>query len=63
MTKLAETRDLLHAELIRNQIVRSCLNCECFDKKQDKCLHFDLKPPAHVIVFSCVTEWIGEIPF
>jgi hypothetical protein len=63
MTKLAETRDLLHADLIRNQIVRSCLNCECFDKQKGECLEFKMRPPAEVIVFSCKENWIGETPF
>ena len=40
-SNLAETRDLLHRELIRTVVVKSCLNCECFDKKKDQCLEFN----------------------
>ena len=61
-SNLAETRDLLHRELIRTDVVTSCLNCECFDKKTEQCLEFNQRPPAEVIVFGC-PEWIQAIPF
>lgn len=61
-SNLAETRDLLHRDLIRTVVVKSCLNCECFDKKKDHCLEYNQRPPADVIVFGC-PGWIQEIPF
>jgi hypothetical protein len=62
-SNLAATRDLLHKELIQTQVVRSCLNCECFDKKKGECLEFEMRPPAEVIVFSCGAPWVAELPF
>lgn len=55
-------KQITHESLIRTQQVASCWNCECFDKKSEICLEFNMRPPAKVIVFGC-EEWEGEIPF
>lgn len=40
----------------------SCLDCEHWDHKGDKCVKFGTKPPAKVIVHKCSSFEI-DIPF
>jgi hypothetical protein len=54
---------IMHREMIDRQMLQSCINCESWDSKIETCLHFKMKPPAKVIVFSCGEQWLGEIPF
>lgn len=56
--------DVFHEHLIDAQIFRSCLNCDNYNKEADICNHYNAKPPAHVIVYSCKTSaYIQAPPF
>ncbi len=66
-----DTKDFLHKELIQNQIIKSCLNCDNWysappykDKKLpiNTCGKYNMHPPVEVIVFGC-PDWKGLIPF
>jgi len=53
----------LHKALVQQLVVRSCLNCENFDEKQETCsLTQGKKPPATIVVFGCI-QWTQHIPF
>lgn len=52
----------VHQKLVDNFILRTCLNCECFDPHGETCLQFRVKPPAKVLVFGC-EKWLPDIPF
>jgi hypothetical protein len=49
--------------LIENSIDRSCLNCGLFDAGKEICRNWGVRPPAEIIVFSCIEEWEKDIPF
>lgn len=51
-----------HRRLVENDAVHCCLNCEHFDKQNDQCATYQVKPPCEVIVYGC-DEWEPEIPF
>ena len=55
-----------HEKLVVKQLVKSCYNCEHFDKEDlggsETCVIWSVRPPAKVIVFGCA-DWEGEIPF
>ncbi len=59
----SEQKDQLHRALIKDCTVHSCLNCELFDAKIERC---SLAPshalPATVVVFGC-KSWTQYIPF
>lgn len=63
LRQIAAAEKVMHQEFLDRQVLRSCLNCESFQEKTETCIHFKIKPPARVIVFSCGDQWIGEIPF
>ena len=54
---------LLHEELVKTCTIQTCLNCENYLEKAERCT---LAPayslPAQVIVFGC-PKWIPMIPF
>lgn len=53
----------MHQRLVKNQIVRSCLNCIQFNPKTEGCdLAGGQRPPAEVIVYAC-NLWDQDIPF
>lgn len=57
----SEQKETLHQALVRDSIVRTCLNCEMFEN--EKCLLAPtFKLPAKVIVFGC-PKWTMSIPF
>ena len=48
---------------MREGALRSCLNCEQFNKITEGCaIAGDQRPPATVIALGC-SEWIFDIPF
>lgn len=48
---------------LREGSIRSCCNCEQFNKKTEGCLlGGDQRPPALVIALGC-DSWEQEIPF
>ena len=48
--------------LINSNFWTTCLNCDEWDSSNEKCLTYDQRPPATVIVKGC-QEWIMLIPF
>lgn len=40
----------------------TCLDCEHWDHQGDKCVKFNMKPPATVIVNKC-DDFTPDIPF
>ncbi len=52
-----------HKQAINDGIFQSCLNCEQWKTKENKCEKFGVTPPAEVIVFSCGKDWMIDIPF
>lgn len=40
----------------------TCLNCEHWDQKGQRCLHYEQVPPPRVIVTGC-KNWLATIPF
>ena len=57
-----EVRPVLHKQLILQQVVHSCLNCEEFDEEKDQCIIVNLTPPAKILVYGC-PKWTPSIPF
>jgi hypothetical protein len=59
----SDTEQLLHEELIKNYVIRSCINCSNFIKLTERCT---LAPtyglPAKVVVFGC-PKWDMDLPF
>lgn len=59
----SDTEQLLHEELIKNCVIRSCINCTNLVKLTERC---SLAPTYHlpmkVIVFGC-PKWIVDLPF
>lgn len=55
--------DEFHRELIKRQLIFSCVNCISFLPKDNTCLKYKAKPPPTVIVFSCGEGWEGDLPF
>ena len=58
--------DIVHEKLIASAVFRSCLNCDHwlgFDKSEKPCNKFKVLPPPKVIVFSCIQDWVEQIPF
>lgn len=53
---------LLQEQAMHNGIVQSCINCESWLKAEDKCIRYDVKPPATVIYYGC-EKWEYNIPF
>lgn len=58
-----ETSYELHRELVNAFVVPSCLNCMFFSAKTEQCGEFKMRPPVQVLVFSCKTNWMEDIPF
>lgn len=59
----SEQSNRLHRELITSCIIQTCLNCEYFDEKPERCSLAPTYPlPAKVVVFGC-PKWIPLIPF
>jgi hypothetical protein len=53
------------AQAVRTQIMQlipSCITCEHFAERDEKCKLVDRRPPAHVIAFGC-ESWTNEVPF
>ena len=57
-----EVRPILHQQLILQQVVKSCLNCEEFDNEKDQCVIVNVTPPAKILVYGC-PKWTPSIPF
>lgn len=55
--------DRFHKQMIEAGTFQSCLNCDQFKVKENKCEKFGVTPPAEVIVFSCGKDWALDIPF
>ena len=53
----------LHENLIAKQMIMSCFNCEYMDKATELCSVYNVRPPLHVLIYSCREAWMGEIPF
>lgn len=43
-------------------VLITCANCEAYDRKNDQCAQFKVRPPVDVIVIGC-EEWEQAIPF
>ncbi len=56
-------RAIMQQELLDNDVLHSCLNCEYWIEKDDKCERYNLTPPPKIIVFSCGEGWTYRIPF
>lgn len=52
----------LQQSLITNGQLPTCTSCEQWNKKEEKCELYQMRPPANVIVVGCPT-WIHTIPF
>jgi len=61
-SKQPEQECKLHEELIYCGIVRSCLNCELFNRDLETCQLAGARPPVKVVVFGC-PKWTLDIPF
>jgi len=62
-SSIEELNSQLHKELVAHYIVRSCLNCENFDKRKEQCdLAPGQRPPAEILVYGCI-KWEMLIPF
>ena len=51
----------LHQELIKYDVVISCLNCY-YRTDVETCAKYNCKPPDKVLVYGC-DEWLVDIPF
>jgi hypothetical protein len=59
----SEDTKKLHEALVYDCIIRTCLNCEFFNKEAERCGNFPASPvPAKVLVFGC-PQWMPFIPF
>lgn len=57
-----DQRGGLHIGLIREQVVRSCLNCDHWASQLEQCDMYKQRPPATTIVMGC-PMWTPDIPF
>ena len=57
-----QIRPILHQQLIKQQVVHSCLNCLEFDDETEHCTVVNVTPPAKVLVYGC-PKWTPDIPF
>jgi len=51
-----------HIELILTGVLRTCVTCDNFDKKNELCKLCMLRPPAEVIATGC-PQYEEQIPF
>lgn len=40
----------------------TCANCEAWDRDNDQCGQYKMRPPVDVIIIGC-DQWEQEIPF
>jgi len=62
LSEFKPTNDESHRELVKRQMIFSCLNCISFTAA-GKCLKYKATPPPTVIVYSCGPDWEGDLPF
>jgi hypothetical protein len=74
MTTQEQSFQLIHRKLVDDATFHSCLNCEHWsengigvqygtkERGQEKCMKYEQRPPAEVIVFGC-PDWLYDIPF
>lgn len=58
-----EIRKMFFKELLDQNIIQSCLNCEHWNSHKEKCDKFQDTPPSQIIVFSCGKDWKANVPF
>jgi hypothetical protein len=53
------------AQMLPEEVVKSCLSCDTFNEETEVCSKFNARPPARVIAFSCgdYANINEEIPF
>ena len=54
---------LLTEQLIRTEVIHSCINCGFWDPNKQLCQKWNTLPPAETIVYSCGDDWFPDIPF
>jgi hypothetical protein len=55
-----EAAEFLHQDLVKRQVIMSCLNCD--EWTGISCSKYRMMPPPEVLVFAC-ENWCPDIPF
>lgn len=52
----------MHKKMVENGLLTSCISCEHWNAKDERCEKYKVRPPTNVIVLGC-DEWVWDIPF